>query len=111
MLSAGGGVYASFVAASRAGCPYDARDVPGAGGLKRVGELFWRRRIEVGICARRGCWFESRKESVMRRGCGFAVVDRLEERVLFTATFTVSNTLDSGAGSLRLAILQANVNP
>src|SRR4051812_22759847 len=34
-------------------------------------------------------------------------VEPLEERVLF-ATFTVTNTLDSGAGSLRTAITSAN---
>ena len=30
---------------------------------------------------------------------------------LFAATFTVTNTADSGAGSLRQAILDANANP
>src|SRR5216117_3333494 len=35
----------------------------------------------------------------------------LQAQSLFAATFTVTNTSDSGAGSLRQAILDANANP
>lgn len=43
------------------------------------------------------------------RGLGFRS-ERLEERALLT-TFTVTNLLDSGAGSLRAAVSAANSNP
>lgn len=38
-------------------------------------------------------------------------VEPLEPRLLLSTTFTVTNTNDSGAGSLRQAILSANANP
>ena len=36
---------------------------------------------------------------------------RLEERIVLDATFTVDNSNDAGAGSLRQAVLDANANP
>lgn len=51
----------------------------------------------------------ARKSLKTRRTPGVAI-ESLEERILLTA-FTVSNLNDHGAGSLRQAILNANLNP
>ncbi|MDB5355894.1 MAG: Cna domain protein [Phycisphaerales bacterium] len=45
----------------------------------------------------------------VRRAAWRTAVEKLETRTLFSA-FTVTNTADSGAGSLRQAILDANLN-
>ena len=52
----------------------------------------------------------SQKHLPPKRFRRYLVVERLEDRLVPT-TFTVTNTLDSGPGSLRQAILDANANP
>jgi hypothetical protein len=53
---------------------------------------------------------ERSEASVGRRKRSRAIAEPLELRVLLT-TYTVTNTSDSGPGSLRQAILNANANP
>ena len=64
-----------------------------------------------GATRRKGGSFGRAHLARARRQRGFAreglIVEPLEQRVLF-ATFTVTNTLDSGQGSLRQAINNAN---
>src|SRR5687768_12310874 len=57
----------------------------------------------------RGQWAQSRRRAAFDVAVGGAV-ERLEGRTLLS-TFTVVNTSNSGAGSLRQAIIDANTNP
>ena len=63
---------------------------------------------------RRGAKFVSRKSAstqpVSRSRRSYLALERLEERSLLTV-FTVLNTNDSGVGSLRQALLDANASP
>ena len=52
-----------------------------------------------------------RKAVSAKRSTPFALIESLENRELFSMTYTVTSTADSGLGSLRQAILNANQNP